>query len=183
MKDKKKEKMELERRTPETVNPFPMMRRFTKDMERLFEDFRGFSFPTFFRTDFAPFRMEIDNVEWTPQIEVFHNNEQFMVRADLPGLTKDDVKIEVTDELLTISGERKEEKEEKGEGFYRSERSYGSFFRRIPLPEGAKTENATATFTNGVLEIVMPAQKVETPIRKLEIKEPVAAKLAKGATG
>ena len=172
------EKMELERRTPETANPFRMMRRFTKNMERFFEDFGGFNFPTVFKTDFAPFRMEFENVEWVPQIEVLHNNGQFMVRADLPGLTKDDVKIELTD-VLTISGERKEEKEEKREGFYRSERSYGSFYRKIPLPEGAKTENATATFHNGVLEITMPAEKVEMPTRKLEIKEPLKEKAAK----
>jgi HSP20 family protein len=180
MKDQKKEKMELERRAPETPNPFQMMRRFTKDMERLFEDFRGFNLPTFFKTDFAPFRMEFDDAAWVPQIEVLHNNGQFMVRADLPGLTKDDVKVEVTDNMMTISGERKEEKEEKREGFYRSERRYGSFYREIPLPEGAKTEVAAATFQNGVLEIIMPAKKVETPTRKLEIKGPVE-KSAKAA--
>ena len=173
------EKMELERRTPETADPFRMMRRFTKNMERFFEDFGGFNFPTVFKTDFAPFRMEFENVEWVPQIEVLHNNGQFMVRADLPGLTKDEVKVELTDDVLTISGERKEEKEEKREGFYRSERSYGSFYRQIPLPEGAKTENATATFHNGVLEITIPAEKVEMPARKLEIKETPKEKAAK----
>ena len=174
-----KEKMELERRTPEFFNPFQMMRRFTKDMERMFEDFNGFTVPTFFRRGFEPFRMEFDDVKWVPPLEVFFKDEQFMVRADLPGLTKDDVKIEVTDEFLTISGERKEEKEEKREGFYQTERNYGSFFRQIPLPENVKTENATATFINGVLEITMPATKVEKPIRKLEIKEPIPEKAAK----
>ena len=182
MKEEKKTgNMEVALKTPETVNPFQMMRRFTKDMERLFEDFQGFSFPNFFKTDFAPFRMEFDKVEWVRQIEVLHNNEQFMVRADLPGLTKDDVKVEVTDDFLTISGERKEEKEEKREGFYRSERSYGSFYRQIPLPEGAKTENAKATFDNGVLEITIAAPKVEPSTRKLEITEPTETKTAKAA--
>ena len=181
MKEKNKENMELARKTPETVNPFQMMRRFTKDMERLFEDFQGFDFPKFFKTDFPPFRTEFDKVEWAPQIEVLQNNGQFTVRADLPGLTKEDVKVEVTDDLLTLSGERKEEKEEKREGFYRSERSYGSFYRAIPLPEGAKTENAAATFQNGVLEITIPAPKVATPTRKLEIKEPTEEKSAKAA--
>ena len=181
MKDKKKEKMELAPKTPETANPFQTMRRFTRDMERLFEDFGGFSFPNFLRTDFAPLRMEFEKGEWMPQIEVLQNNGQFTVRADLPGLTKDDVKVEITDELLTISGERKEEKEEKREGFYRSERSYGSFYRQIPLPEGAKTENAAATFVKGVLEITIPAPQVATPTRKLEIKEPTEEKSVKVA--
>lgn len=179
MKDTKKEKMEPAPKTPETANPFQMMRRFTQDMERFFEDFRGFSFPNFFTNEFAPFRMEFDKVEWVPQIEVLQNNGHFTVRADLPGLTKDDVKVEVTSDFLTISGERKEEKEEKQEGFYRSERTYGSFYRRIPLPEGAKTENAAATFQNGVLEITIPAPKIAAPTRKLEIKEPTPQKAAK----
>ena len=178
MKNKKKDKMELAQKTPETANPFGMMRRFTKDMERLFNDFEEFRFPNFFK-DFAPFGMEFDKVEWVPRIEVLQNNGQLMVRADLPGLTKDDVKVELTDDMLTLSGERKEEKEEKHEGYYRSERSYGSFYRQIPLPEGAKTEDATATFRNGVLEITMPAPKVETSTRKLEIKEPTEEKAMK----
>lgn len=179
--DTKKGNMEAAVKTPETVNPFQMMRRFTQDMERLFEDFGGLSFPNFFRTDFAPFQMELEKGEWMPQIEVLRNNGQLMVRADLPGLTKDDVKVEITDDLLTISGERKEEKEEKREGFYHSERSYGSFYRQIPLPEGAKTEDASATFSDGVLEITMPAAKNETSKRTLEINvatEPKAAKAA-----
>lgn len=179
--DRKKGNMEVALRTPEMGNPFQMMRRFTKDMERLFEDFGGFGFPNFFQTDVAPFRMEFDNGEWMPQIEVLQNNGQFKVRADLPGVTKDDVKVEVTDNFLTISGERKEEKEEKGEGFYRSERNYGSFYRQIPLPEGAMTENAAATFQNGVLEITIPAPKAVAPTRKLEITEPAKEKSNKAA--
>ena len=178
MEDKKTEKMELATKT-EMVNPFHMMRRFTQDMERLFEDFQGFSFPNFFKTDFVPFRMEFDKVEWVPQIEVLQNNGQFMVRADLPGLTKDDIKVELTENLLMISGERKEEKEEKHEGFYRSERSYGNFYRQIPLPEGIETANAEATFRNGVLEITMAMPKAEPSTRKLEIKEPPVEKAAK----
>ena len=177
--DINKGNMEVALKTPETVNPFRMMRRFTQDMERLFEEFQGFSFPNFFSTDFPPFRMDLEKGKWMPQIEVRQNNGKLTVRADLPGLTKDDVKVEITDDLLTISGERKEEKEEKREGFYRSERSYGSFYRQIPLPEGAKTENAAATFHNGVLEITIPAEKVEMPARKLEIKEPPKEKAAK----
>lgn len=180
MKDKKKEEMELARKTPEMVNPFQMMRRFTKDMERLFEDFHGINFPRFFRTELAPLQMmEFEKVGWIPQIEVLRQNGTFLVRADLPGMTKEDVMVEVTNDLLTLSGERKDEKEEKHEGYFRSERSYGSFYREIPLPEGAKVENATATFKNGVLEVTMPAPKHEILTRKLEIKEPMIEKAAK----
>ncbi len=105
------------------------------------------------------------------EVEVIQNNGQFTVRADLPGMSKDDIKVELTDDLLTISGERKEEKEEKREGFYSSERSYGNFYRQLPLPEGALTEKAEATFNNGVLEVTMPAKKIEPATRKLEINE------------
>jgi HSP20 family protein len=179
--DINKGNMEVALKTPETVNPFRMMRRFTKDMERLFEDFQRISFPNFFTTDFAPFRTGLEKGEWMPQVEVVQNNGKLTVCADLPGLTKDDVKVEITDDFLTISGERKEEKEEKREGFYRSERSYGSFYRQIPLPEGAKTENAVATFANGVLEITIPTPEVATATRKIEITELKDEKSVKAA--
>jgi HSP20 family protein len=179
MKEMIKERTELAPRMPELFNPFGMMRRFTKDMERLFEDFQGFGTPNFFNTEFLPFRTEFENLGWMPQIELLRTNGTFMVRADLPGLTKEDVKIELTENLMTISGERKEENEEKREGFYRTERRYGTFFRRIALPEGAKTENIAATFRNGVLEITMPVPKFETTTRQIEIKEPIPEKAAK----
>lgn len=179
MKNKEKKQLELARKTPE-FNPFGMMRRFTKDMERLFDDFGGFRFPSFNREAF-PFGAELKDVEWMPQIEVRQTNGDLMVKADLPGLTKDDVKVELTDQALTISGERKEEKEEKGEGFYRSERNYGHFYRQIPLPEGATTDKANATFTNGVLEVKIPVAKMESQARKLEIKEEPAKQIKAAA--
>ena len=143
---------------------------------------KGFLFPNFFKTEFEPYRMELENVEWVPQIEVRQTDGTFMVRADLPGLTKDDVKVELTNKMMLISGERKEEKEEKQEGFYRTERRYGNFYRQIPLPEGVKTENTAAIFRNGVLEITMPMLKAEPTTRKIEIKEPPPEKAAKAAT-
>lgn len=155
-------------------NPFVFMRRFAGDMERFFEDFGSFRVMPLLRRDVWPRVGEFGRAVWTPQVEVFERDGHFTVRADLPGVTKEDVKVEVVDAALTISGERKEEKEEKGEGFYRTERTYGSFFRRIPLPEGAKAEEAEATFKNGVLEVSMPAPKREPTGRTLEIKEPAA---------
>lgn len=180
MKNKEKKELELARKSPES-NPFGMMRRFTKDMERLFEDFGEFRFPNFFNREFFPFGGEYKDFEWMPQIEVLQTNGDLLVKADLPGLTKDDVKVELTDEVLTISGERKEEKEEKREGFYRTERNYGRFYRQIPLPEGVKTEQANAAFRNGVLEVTVPVTKSESSARKLEIKEAAPEKQIKAA--
>jgi HSP20 family protein len=178
-KEEKKEGMELARKTPEQFNPLSLVRRFTNDMERLFEDFEGYRFPLFFGKDFDPFPMELEKIEWLPPVEVLKKDGHLLVRADLPGMTKDDVKVELTNDMLMLSGERKQEKEEKHEGFYRSERSYGNFYRQIPLPEGVKTENAHAVFHNGVLEITMPAPKTEPRTRKLEIKEGPVAKAMK----
>ena len=167
--NEKKESLELARKSAEAVNPFGMMHRFTRDMERLFQDFQGF--PSVFSAEPWPFRTEFGGIEWMPQVEVLQHNGQFTVRADLPGMTKDDIKVEFTGDMLKISGERKAEKEEKRESFYRSERSYGNFYRQLPLPEEALTEKAQATFTNGVLEVTMPAPKVEPATRKLEVKD------------
>ena len=82
---------------------------------------------------------------------------QVVVRADLPGMSKDDIKVEVSDGLLTIQGERKNEKKEEREGYCYSECSFGTFYRAIPLPEGAEASKATADFRNGVLEVTVPA--------------------------
>jgi HSP20 family protein len=93
------------------------------------------------------------------------------VRADVPGLSKDDLTVEVGEDQLTIQGERKYDHEEEREGVYRSERSYGSFYRQIPLPSGVNAEEASADFRNGVLEITMPAPKRQQEGRRqLEIK-------------
>jgi HSP20 family protein len=137
-----------------------MLERFADEMDRIFDDFglgrtslssrpgRGFLQ--------SPWESWSD-WSWTPDVEVFHRNDELVVRADLPGLNKDDVKVDVTENGITIQGERKREHEEEREGRYRSERSYGSFYRMIPLPDGAITDQAKAKFKDGVLEITMPA--------------------------
>lgn len=160
-------------------SPFTFMRRFSEEMDRLFEDFgmgRGWLSPAFGRglpSSFSEFGSSI----WSPQVEVFERGGQLVIRADLPGLTKDDVKVELTDDAITISGERRQEQEENREGYFRSERSYGSFYREIPLPEGVNADNASATFRDGVLEITMPAPEraEQGRSRRLEIKEGGAA--------
>ena len=107
---------------------------------------------------------------WAPEIEAFQKGDQFVVRADLPGLSKDDLSINVTDDAVTIQGERKAEHKDEREGYYRSERSYGSFCRVIPLPAGTITDQAKANFRDGVLEITMPAPPASQG-RRLEIGE------------
>ena len=107
---------------------------------------------------------------WAPQVEIFERDGELVVRADLPGLTKDDVNVEIDNDAITIEGERHSEAEEYREGFYRTERTYGKFYRRVPLPDGLDAENADATFSNGVLEVTMPAAKRgERKTRRLEI--------------
>jgi HSP20 family protein len=136
---------------------------------------------SFFQRDLWPFQRESWPIRaagqgatsmWAPQIETFQRGDQFVVRADLPGLKKEDVNVEVTDDAITIQGERREEREENREGYYRSERSYGSFYRAVPLPEGAITESAKANFKDGVLEINVQAPPHEVSRkRRLEIGE------------
>jgi HSP20 family protein len=110
--------------------------------------------------------------EWSPRVDVFEREGQFVVHADLPGLTKEDVKVQVTDELLTIEGERKQEKKEERAGCCYTERSYGTFYRAIPLPEGVESTKATAGFDKGVLEVVMPMMRRPEPkARRLEVRE------------
>jgi HSP20 family protein len=185
-KEATKESVELEKREEAkpapTPSPFRFMRHFADDMERLFEEFEGFRFPTLFGREIFPFGKEFERADWVPKIEVLHQNEQLIVRAELPGLSKDDVKVEITEDALTLSGERKEEKEEKREGYYRSERSYGSFYRRIPLPEGANVDNAAANFKNGMLEVTVQVPKAEPRKRTVEINEGEKAVSAKSGT-
>ena len=94
--------------------------------------------------------------QWAPPMEVVQRGNELVVRADLPGLTPDDVQIDVEDGVLTVSGERRQEHEERDEGFYRSERSYGAFSRSIALPEGVDPDQVRATFQNGVLDVTVP---------------------------
>ncbi len=161
------------------ATPFSFMRRFAEEMDQLFEDFD-------FRRDWlAPvLGSEFGAGIWSPQVEMLQHDGELIVRADLPGLTKDDLKVEITDNAITIEGERRGEKEEKREGFYRSERSYGKFYRRLPIPEGVDVKDAAATFQNGVLELKMKASKREQKKgRRLEINEAAAPKAHRKAAG
>src|SRR5437764_15244973 len=167
----RKDSPALERRGLENVStsgisPFSFMKRFGEEMDRLFGDFSPG------RNWIPPALAEVTGANWAPQVEMFERDGELVVRADLPGLKKDDVKVEFTDDGLAIEGERRAEREEKGEGYYRSERSYGNFYRLLPLPDGVNPEDASAKFQNGVLEVTMPARKkIARASKKIEISE------------
>jgi HSP20 family protein len=96
---------------------------------------------------------------WTPRVDVFERAGQLMVHVDLPGMRQDDIRAYVEDGFLVISGERTHEHEHDRDGVYRCERTYGSFERRIALPDGVPPESVQASFDNGVLELTMPMPK------------------------
>jgi len=149
---------------------FPFLRRLTSDLNYFFDRF-GVENP-FVETE----------TMWTPTLEVFEKGNELFVKVDVPGLKPEDLTVEITESALAIKGERKLEKEEKDTGFYRCERSYGSFYRSIPLPEGVKIDLAKATMKNGVLEVKMPTTPIEAKKRRLEIAEAVVGeKVAKHA--
>jgi HSP20 family protein len=102
---------------------------------------------------------------WVPAMDLLETVDHFVLRADLPGLTQDDVKIELEDSTLTVSGERKSEHEDKQEGYYRVERAFGSFSRSLTLPKGIDADAVTASFENGVLEIRVPKPEERKPRR------------------
>jgi HSP20 family protein len=113
---------------------------------------------------------------WIPAMDLVETDEHFVLKADLPGLTEGDVNIEVEDNVLTISGERKAEHEDKREGYVRVERAFGSFRRSLTLPEGVNPEAVSASFANGVLEVRIPKPEERKPRRvAIQVGESPAA--------
>jgi HSP20 family protein len=105
---------------------------------------------------------------WIPAMDVVETEDSFVLRADLPGLSEHDVNIEVEDNVLKISGERKAEHEHNGKGYYRVERSWGAFSRSLTLPEGVDADAVKASFENGVLDVRIPKPEQPKP-RKVQI--------------
>ena len=164
----------LESRLP---SPGNLVRRIRDEMDRLFEDF---GFDNLTRSLPNPEALGLGM--WAPEVEVFERAGEMVVRADLPGLTKDDIKIDLTENAITIDGERKQEYEESENGYYRSERSYGRFQRRIPLPAGVDIDTANAEFRDGVLEVTLAVSDVRKhKARKLEITDHSVSARAKAA--
>ncbi|MGE0447939.1 MAG: Hsp20/alpha crystallin family protein [Vicinamibacterales bacterium] len=156
-------------------DPFALLRQMTSELDRVFDEPFGTAvqWPSL-RALAVP-----DGERWAPQIDVFERDNRLVTKVDLPGLKKEDVKVEVTDGHLSISGERRSENREEKDNVYRSERSYGSFYRAVPLPEGAKIEDVKATFADGVLEVSVPLPaKVEATRRSVRIEDGKAARSA-----
>ena len=120
------------------THPFALLRDWRRDIDRIFQDFGG---------------VETADAAWWPVIECKKVNHELVVTAEVPGLKKDDVKVELTDNALVIEGERKYEEKKEEEGYFRSERFYGKFYRSIPLPEGYQAEGIHADLAHGVLEV------------------------------
>ena len=106
---------------------------------------------------------------WSPSVDIFENQNEIVLEAELPGLRPEDVNISIENNVLTIHGERKFEKKDEGDNFHRVERSYGSFTRSFTLPPTVQSENAQAEFENGVLKLTL-AKREEAKPRRIEIK-------------
>jgi len=135
------------------TSPFNLMKRFSDEFDRMFGSY------------VPPAEMEL----WAPALEIKHKEGNFIVVAELPGVAKEDIKVEVIEESLVIEGEKRKVKEEKGEGYYRTERAYGKFYRSIPLPKGAKADLVKAELTNGILKVVIPVPEVKPALREVPI--------------
>lgn len=108
---------------------------------------------------------------WSPSIDVYETDSELVVKAELPGMSSKDVDITLTDDSLTIKGEKKQSEEVKSDNYYRRESVYGAFQRTIPLPVPVKQNKVKATFKDGVLEIRLPKEKVESRGIKIKVEE------------
>ncbi len=140
-------------------NPFALLQR---DMNSVFDNFfRGF--------ELEPFESRLGT--FAPNIDVSESDKEIKVSAELPGMDEKDIEVSLSNDMLTIKGEKKEEKEDKGKDYYRMERSYGSFSRTIPLPIEVQTEKIDATFKKGVLTVILPkSEKAVKATKKVAIK-------------
>jgi HSP20 family protein len=143
------------------MNPFALLGRLTEEMTNVFNDAgagRG--------------NTQGMAAAFAPDIDVVQRGNELVVRADLPGLSADDVMVEIGEDAITISGVRRQEHEEERGGVYRFERQFGAFSRVVPLPTGAITDQARAVFKDGVLEIHVPAPPEQVARgRRLEVSQ------------
>jgi HSP20 family protein len=141
-------------------NPFKEL----KEMENRLSTY--FSRPAL-RTEAEKEAMTV--AEWLPLVDITEDDKEYLIKADLPEVKKEDVKLTVQDDVMTISGERKYEKEEKGMKYHRVEREYGSFMRSFTLPEAADGSKVSAEYKDGVLRVHLPKSEKVKP-KSIEVK-------------
>ena len=152
-------------RYPATREPESRMMSLRDEMDRLFDDFL-----TGFGTPVGAAAHPLAAREFMPQVDVSETDGQVKVSAELPGMTEQDINVELDEDMLTISGEKKEEEEKEKGGRYWRETAYGHFSRDVPLPTGVDTDNAKASFKNGKLRVIVPKSEQAKQKRKpLEI--------------
>jgi HSP20 family protein len=143
---RKEDAMAIERWRPRWgITPWRPFRDL-EEWERLFDDLWGR----------PSWRLPVEERGWMPAVDVFEKADKFVVKAELPGMKEDDIDVSVVGETLSIRGEKKTETEVKEEDYYRCERSYGNFYRSIPLPPNVDANKIEASFDDGVLEVTLP---------------------------
>jgi len=145
----------------EEENPLTL---FERDMNRMFDDFFG---------GFGLAPSEFWDTGWSafsPQVDIVDNEKEVKISVELPGLDEKDIEVSLSRDTLTISGEKRQEKEDKGKNYYRMERSYGSFRRTVALPCEVNAEQVEATFKNGVLTIILPKIIEAGECKRIEVK-------------
>lgn len=125
--------------------------RLHDDLDRMCDSFIG-KLPRFWSEDYREGR-------WTPRVDISESKDDIIVKAEIPGMTKDQIKVSLQDNILTIRGEKKQEQEEKEASFHRVERSYGAFVRSFSLPTLVRSDQIKASYKDGILKITLP--KVE----------------------
>ena len=155
-----------------TGRSFDTMMRLSREMDQLMDSFFGgrLGFPRFGRELGA--RGGTAEL-WTPRVDMRQSGENLLITAELPGIDRSQVQIEATEEGIAISGERRDTREEGGRDrdYHLTERSYGSFYRTIPLPENAQADQAKASMRDGVLEITIPCKQVTNKRRAIQISD------------
>lgn len=138
-------------------DPFRELRTLNDEMNRLFS-----AVPA------SVDRGEFARGSWSPNVDIYEDENRLIVEAELPGMNREDFEVSVENNVLTLKGERKFEKKTEGDNYHRVERAYGSFTRQFTLPQTITAEGATADFENGVLRVALPKRE-ETKARKIEI--------------
>jgi len=155
--------------------PFSIMRRISDEMDRFFENF-GMGRSLMSGGESGQWGEQGHGGRnlpsmWSPHVEVSERDGKLLVQADLPGMKREDIDVQIEQDAIVIRGERKAHQTSNQGGYYRSERSYGSFYRTIPLPEGTNADSAQASFRDGVLEIELDAPREQQRGRRLEIRD------------